>query len=61
MIMENHLIQVEMIEVNAFYELAMRYNVSSVLQTNINESAGVILGAVPEETMLQELAPAGEM
>jgi hypothetical protein len=60
MVMENPLIQVEMIEVNAFYELAMRYNVSSDLQTNINESAGVILSAVPELTMLQKLASAVE-
>ncbi len=44
-----------MIEANEFYEHAMRYNVSGVPQTNINESAGVILGAVPVEYFLKEL------
>ncbi len=55
MAMENPLIQAEMIEANEFYELAMRYNVSGVPQTNINENAGLILGAVPEEYLLQEV------
>ena len=44
-----------MIEANEFYELAMRYNVSSVPQTNINEDAGLILGAVPEDYLLEEV------
>ena len=44
-----------MIEANEFYDLAMRYNVSGVPQTNINDGAGVVLGAVPEEYLLQEL------
>lgn|GEM_PF-763295 len=44
-----------MIVANEFYDLAMRYNVSGVPQTNINENAGVVIGAVPEEYMLQEL------
>ena len=48
MAMENPLIQAEMIEANEFYELSLRYNVSSVPQTNINNGEGVILGAVPE-------------
>ena len=55
MAMENPLIQAEMIEANEFYELAMRYNVSSVPQTNINEDAGLILGAVPEDYLLEEV------
>ena len=55
MAIENPLIQAEMIEANEFYEVAMRYNVNGVPQTNINEVAGRILGAVPEETMLKEL------
>ncbi len=53
--MERQLILAEMIEANEFYEIAMRYNVNGVPQTNINESAGVILGAVPEDYLLQEL------
>jgi hypothetical protein len=55
MAMENPLIRAEMIEAVEFYELAMRYNVSGVPQTNINDDAGLILGAVPEEYLLQEL------
>jgi hypothetical protein len=37
--MERQLIQVEMIEANEFDEIAMRYNVSGVPQTNINNGA----------------------
>ncbi len=47
-----------MVEANEFYELSLRYNVSSVPQTNINDGEGVILGAVPEAYMLKELARA---
>jgi predicted DsbA family dithiol-disulfide isomerase len=56
--MENPLIQADMIVANEFYDLAMRYNVSGVPQTNINEDSGVVVGAVPEEYMLQELKQA---
>jgi hypothetical protein len=55
MAMENPLIQAEMIEASEFYDLAMQYNVSGVPQTNINDNAGVILGAVPEDYLLQEI------
>lgn len=55
MAIESPLIQAEMIEANEFYDLAMRYNVSGVPQTTINAGAGVILGAVPEEYLLQEM------
>ncbi len=58
--MESLLIQAEMIEANEFYEIAMRYNVSGVPQTNINDGAVVILGTVPEEDLLQELKKALE-
>jgi Thioredoxin domain len=53
--MENPLIQAEMVEANEFYELSMQYNVSGVPQTNINDGAGVVLGAVPEDHLLQEI------
>ena len=53
--MESPLIQAEMVEANEFYDLAMRYNVSGVPQTNINDGAGIVLGAVPEEYLLQEV------
>ena len=55
MAMENPLIQAEMIEANEFYDLAIRYNVSGVPQTTINDGKGVVLGAVPEEYLLQEI------
>ncbi len=55
MAMENPLIQAEMIEANEFYDLAMRYNVSGVPQTTINEGLGTILGAVPAEYLLNEI------
>ena len=55
MAMESPLIQAEMIEANEFYDLAVRYNVSGVPQTTINDGKGVILGAVPEANLLQEI------
>jgi predicted DsbA family dithiol-disulfide isomerase len=53
--MENPLVQAEMIEANEFFELARRYNVTGVPQTTINDGEGVVLGAVPEEHLLQEI------
>ena len=53
--MENPNITSEMIEANEFIDLALRYNVSGVPQTMINEGAGVVLGAVPQEYLLQEI------
>lgn len=53
--MENPMIETEMIEAVEFYELAMRYNVSGVPQTVINEGDGIIVGAVPEDYLLQEV------
>ncbi len=44
-----------MIEANEFYDLAVRYNVSGVPLTIINDGAGVVLGAVPQEYLLQEV------
>ena len=49
------MIQAEIIEANVFYDLTMRYNVSSVPLTTINDGAGLILGSVPEEYLLQEI------
>jgi predicted DsbA family dithiol-disulfide isomerase len=55
MSMENPLIRAEMIEANEFYDLAKRYNVSGVPQTTINDGEGLVLGAVPEDYLLQEI------
>jgi hypothetical protein len=60
MAMESPMIHTEVIEANEFYELAMRYNVSGVPQTTLNDGAGVVLGAVPEEYLLQEMKRAVE-
>ena len=53
--MESPLIQAEAIEAIEFYDLAMRYNVSGVPQTTINDGDGVVVGAVPAEYLLQEV------
>ncbi len=53
--MESPLVEAEMIEANEFYDLAVRYNVSGVPLTIINDGAGVVLGAVPQEYLLQEV------
>ena len=52
---ENSNINVEIIEANDFYDVASRYNVSSVPQTTINDGIGVVLGAVPESHLLKEI------
>jgi thioredoxin-related protein len=36
-------------------ELSAKYNISSVPDTVINDGAGRVVGAVPEQTMLAEL------
>jgi hypothetical protein len=58
--MESPMIHVEIVEANEFYELAMRYNVSGVPQTTINDGVGVVLGAVPQEYLLTEIKRAVE-
>ena len=55
MAMENPHITAEMIEANEFIDLALRYNVSGVPQTMINDGAGVVLGVVPQEYLLKEI------
>ena len=55
MAMENPLIQAESIAATDFYDLSMRYNVSSVPYTIINEEASLLLGVVPEDYMLHEI------
>ena len=55
MALESPLIQADMIEANEFYDLAMRYNVSGVPQTTINEGIDAVLGIVPEDDLLQEI------
>ncbi len=53
--MEIDLVQAEMIEASEFPELVTQYEVSSVPQTTINDGAGTVIGAVPEEYLLAEI------
>ena len=55
MALESPLIQADMIEANEFYDLAMRYNVSGVPQTTINDGIDAVMGIVPEDDLLQEI------
>lgn len=58
MAMESDLVQAEMVESTEFYELANRYQVSGVPQTTINAGAGRVVGAVPEQMLVQEIQSA---
>ncbi len=45
----------EGVEATEFPVLSNRYNISSVPDTVINDDAGRVVGAVPEQNMLAEL------
>ena len=49
------MIRAEGVESMEFQELAERYNVSGVPQTNINSGMGMLVGAVPEANLLAEI------
>lgn len=55
MAMENPLIEAEMVEAMEFSELANFYGVSGVPHTVINEGKGEVIGAVPEDHLLQQI------
>lgn len=44
-----------MVDAAEFLDLADRYNVSGVPHTSINDGAGIVVGAVPEEILLAEI------
>ena len=48
-------IQAEMVESSEFMELAQQYNVSGVPDTSINHGQGRVVGAVPEDHMVEEI------
>ncbi len=58
MAMESPLVQAEMIEATEFPELSDRFEVSGVPQTTINLGAGVVVGAYPEDALLEEILAA---
>jgi hypothetical protein len=55
MALESPMVESEMIETTEFPELSMRFNVSGVPQTTINEGAGTVVGAVPEGNLMAEI------
>ena len=52
---ENPLVVAEMVEAMEFPELAEKFAVSGVPQTTINQGAGMIVGAVPEDDLVAEI------
>jgi hypothetical protein len=56
MAMENPaMIRAEGVEAMEFPEISDKYGVSGVPQTTINDGAGTIVGAVPEQNLLAEI------
>lgn len=55
MAMESDHVEAEMVEAMEFPELSDRFGVSGVPQTTINDGAGTVIGAVPEEMLLDEI------
>jgi hypothetical protein len=49
------MVEAEMVEAMEFSELSDRHQVSGVPQTTINDGAGRLVGAVPEEHLLAEI------
>jgi len=58
MAMENPKIRAEGVDATEFPELSQRFNVRGVPQTVINSGAGTVVGAVPEQRLLDEIARA---
>jgi glutaredoxin len=55
MALESPMVQAEMVEAMEFPELSDRYGVSGVPHTTINAGAGNVIGAAPENHLLQEI------
>ena len=55
MAMESPMVEAEMVEAMEFPELSARHGVSGVPQTTINDGAGTLVGAVPEQHLLEEI------
>lgn len=58
MAVESEFVEAEMVEAMEFGDLASRYNVSGVPHTIINSGAGEMVGAYPEEAMVEEIRQA---
>ena len=55
MALESPWVEAEMVEAMEFPDLTDRHGVSGVPQTTINDGAGVVIGAVPEENLVDEI------
>ena len=55
MAMESPFVQAEMVEAMEFPELSSKHGVSGVPQTTINDGAGNVVGAVPEQQLFAEI------
>ena len=55
MAMESPLVEAEMVEAMEFPDLADRFNVCGVPQTTINDGAGTVVGAAPEDYLMIEI------
>jgi hypothetical protein len=55
MAIESPWIQAEAVEAIEFPDLSRRHAVNGVPQTTINDGAGMVLGAVPEENLIAEI------
>ncbi len=55
MAIESPLVEAEMVEAMEFPDLANQFNVNGVPQTTINDGAGTLVGAAPEEYLVAEI------
>ena len=55
MALESPMVEAEMVEAMEFPELSARFRVSGVPQTTINAGAGTVVGAVPEDHLINEI------
>lgn len=58
MALESPMVEAVMVEAMEFPELANRFDVSGVPQTTINMGAGTVIGAVPENHLINEIRAA---
>jgi len=55
MALESPLVEAEMVEAMEFPELSRKFNVGGVPQTTINQGAGTVIGAMPEDHLVAEI------
>lgn len=58
MALESPLVEAEMVEASEFPEPAYRFGVSGVPQTTINDGVGTLVGAAPEDYLVNEIRTA---